>query len=233
MPMVKDIMTFLQQLASNNDKRWFDAHRSQYLDVKAQFEILTEKLIHGCAQFDNRIHDLSVKDCTYRIYRDVRFSSDKSPYKTHMGAYICPQGKKSGYAGYYFHIGTGGEGYPHGHMLAAGDYRTQPEVIRVLREDIINDNGEIDRIIRQKVSPLFSIDMDSALKRVPRGFSEYSPWSKYLRLRTFCLCATPETKFMTADDVIERSLELFATTQPFLEYVNRAIEYVYEEERIK
>lgn len=73
---------------------------------------------------------------------------------------------------------------------------------------------------------MFSVDMEGALKRVPDGFPSDSQWEKYLRLKTFCLVAEPDTKFMTAKDVIERSLELFRTTQPFLEYINRAIEFV-------
>ncbi len=226
---MKDIIRFLTALSQHNDKKWFDAHRQQYLDAKAKFEEVTEQIIMGCEKFDSRIHDLTVKDCTYRIYRDVRFSSDKSPYKTHMGAYVCPGGKKSGYAGYYFHLGIGGEGYPHGHLLAAGDYRFQPEVLKVLREDIIADDGELDKIIKNKVSPLFALDKKGALKRVPQGFPPNSRWVEYLKLRTFCLCATPNTEFMIAEDVVERAIELFATTQPFIEYINRAIEYTKEE----
>lgn len=223
---MKEIMAFLKDLRENNNREWFLEHKQQYLDCKARFEEYTEQLIAGCAEFDPRVKNLTVKDCTYRIYRDVRFSKDKSPYKVHMGAYVCPNGKKSGYAGYYFHLGTGGQGYPYGHMLAVGDYRFQPEVLKVLREDILADNGEIDRIIKSAVSPMFSVDMEGALKRVPDGFPADSQWEKYLRLKTFCLVAEPDTKFMTAKDVIERSLELFRTTQPFLEYINRAIEFV-------
>lgn len=226
---MKEIMRFLQELRENNNRPWFIEHKQQYLDAKARFEEIVEQLIIGCAEFDPRIKNLTVKDCTYRIYRDVRFSHDKSPYKVHMGAYVCPQGKKSGYAGYYFHIGTGGNGYPYGHMLAAGDYRCQPEVLKVLREDIIADNGYIDEIVKKQVSPLFSIDADNAMKRVPLGFPADSPWAEYLKLRNFCLCHEPNTKFMTSKDVVERSIEMFKTTHPFIEYINRAIEYVKTE----
>ena len=71
---------------------------------KSIFDSFTEQLILGIQSFDSNINNLSVKDCTYRIYRDARFSKDKTPYKTHMGAFISPNGKKSGYSGYYFHI---------------------------------------------------------------------------------------------------------------------------------
>ena len=233
---MKEIVDFLNELRVNNNRVWFNEHKQQYLVAKAEFEKITQQLIDGCEKFDSRIKGLTIKDCTYRIYRDVRFSTDKSPYKVHMGAYICPEGKKSGYAGYYFHIGTGvnaegvGDGYPYSHMLAVGDYRFQPEVLRVLREDIVDDDGELDRILKTQVSPLFRLDSENALKKVPAGFPADSPWAEYLKLRTFCLCWCPDDKFMRSKDVIERSLELFRSAQPFLEYINRAIEYVKEEE---
>lgn len=240
---MKEIVDFLNELKANNNRVWFNEHKEQYLAAKAEFEKITQQLIDGCEKFDSRIKGLTIKDCTYRIYRDVRFSTDKSPYKVHMGAYICPEGKKSGYAGYYFHIGTGmnaeslsnedgadGGGYPYSHMLAVGDYRSQPEVLRVLREDIVADDGELDRILKTKVSPLFRLDSESALKKVPTGFPADSPWAEYLKLRTFSLYWCPDEGFMMSEDVVERSLELFRSAQPFLEYVNRAIEYVKEEE---
>ena len=83
--------------------------------------------------FSSSVKGLKVKDCTYRIYRDVRFSKDKSPYKTHMGCYICRGGKKSGYSGYYFHVATEqSDVYPSGHMLAVGDYCMEPKALKIL-----------------------------------------------------------------------------------------------------
>ncbi|NLH23525.1 MAG: DUF2461 domain-containing protein, partial [Bacteroidales bacterium] len=97
---------FLSLLSQNNNKEWFDAHKSQYKEALEVFQDFTTELINGIATFDKAVSGLSVKDCTFRIYRDLRFSPDKTPYKTYMGAYVCPGGKKSGFAGYYFHIGA-------------------------------------------------------------------------------------------------------------------------------
>ena len=103
---MKRVIEFLQNLVANNNKVWFDAHKDEYLLAKKVFEDFTEQLIAKVEAFDPSVKGLKVKDCTYRIYRDVRFSKDKSPYKTHMGCYICRGGKKSGYSGYYFHVAT-------------------------------------------------------------------------------------------------------------------------------
>ena len=146
-----------------------------------------------------------------------------------MGAYICPGGKKSGYSGYYFHVGVGGEGYPAAHMLAAGDYICEPKVLKTLREDICYGGGDFEDILKKEVSPAFWLDQSSALKKVPTGFPVDSPYADYLKLRVYCLCYEPDTDFMTAPDMPERTVELFKTTYPFLQYINRAIQYVKEE----
>ena len=112
---MKRVLEYLRNLAANNNKVWFDAHKDEYLLAKKVFEDFTEQLIAKVEAFDPTVKGLTVKDCTYRIYRDVRFSKDKSPYKTHMGCYICRGGKKSGYSGYYFHVATEqGDVYPTG-----------------------------------------------------------------------------------------------------------------------
>ena len=222
------IIRFLRDLRDNKNRPWFMSHKDEYLRCQQRFETLTARLIEGVASFDDTVRGLQPKDCTYRIYRDVRFSADKSPYKTHMGCYICPGGKKSGYVGYYFHIGTGGadaDGYPTAHLLAVGDYCYEPKVLQILREDIAGGDGDFDRIVKEKCSPLFWLDQTDALRRNPKGFDADAPYPEYLRLKTFCLCYEPDDAFVTAPDLADRVIALFRTTLPFTRYINRAIDY--------
>ena len=230
--LMDDIIRFLRALRDNNNRPWFMAHKDEYLRLQQRFDALTASLIEGVASFDDTVRGLQPKDCTYRIYRDVRFSADKSPYKTHMGCYICPGGKKSGYVGYYFHIGTGGadsDGYPTAHMLAVGDYCYEPRVLQILREDIAAGEGDFDDIVRHQCSPLFWLDQTGALKRNPKGFSPDAPYPEYLRLKTFCLCYEPDDSFITSPHLAERVVELFRTTLPFTRYINRAIDFAHHE----
>ena len=226
---MKDIITYLRQLQANNNREWFNAHKDEFLKCQARWNELVEEVIREVSVFDPAMANLTPKDCTYRIYRDVRFSADKSPYKTHMGAFICPGGKKSGYSGYYFHIGTGGDGYPYGHMLATGDYCCEPKVLQVLREDIVGGGGDFDDIVRS-VAPIFMLDHEGALKRNPKGFEQETQYTEYLRLKSFCLLHTPTNEFVCADNLAQRVAELFRMTHPFLHYINRAIAYVKEED---
>ena len=96
---MKQVVEFLTLLHENNDKAWFDSHKEMYKRALSCFEEFTAKLIDGIAAFDPSVRGLTVKDCTWRIFRDTRFSPDKTPYKTHMGAFVAPRGKKGGYSG--------------------------------------------------------------------------------------------------------------------------------------
>lgn len=99
---MEEIIDFLNKLSANNNREWFNAHKEEYLHCKNLFEKFTIELIEGIRKFDESIGPLTISDCTYRIYRDTRFSLDKTPYKTHFGAFIVPEGKKSGYGATIF-----------------------------------------------------------------------------------------------------------------------------------
>ncbi len=229
MKRMKAIITYLRQLQANNNREWFNAHKDEFLKHQARFHRLVEEVIKEISVFDPSIANLTPKDCTYRIYRDVRFSSDKSPYKCHFGAFIAKGGKKSGYSGYYFHISTGGgEAYPYCHMLAAGDYCCDPEVLKILREDIVNGDGDFEKAIQQADST-FQLEREGALKRNPKGFPADAPYSEYLRLKYYCLTSMPDDDFWEGEDLAKRIASKFATTKPFLDYINRAIDFSREE----
>jgi uncharacterized protein (TIGR02453 family) len=224
---MKEILHFLRELRTHNERGWFTLHKEEYKRMQAKFNSLVDEVIMEIAKYDPSIEGLTAKDCTYRIYRDVRFSEDKSPYKTHLGAFICPGGRKSPYSGYYFHVATGGEGFPEAHMLAVGNYCCAPEVLRLLREDIADGDGDFDRIVTA-VAPTFRLDRDGALKRNPKGYPADAPYSEYLRLKTFCLVATVDDDFLLGDNLAKRVAGMFRPTKPFLDYVNRAVGFANE-----
>ena len=222
---MKQVLDFLHSLSLHNDKVWFDAHKAEYERAKGTISNLTISLVGGIRGFDDTIGPLSVADCTFRIYRDVRFSKDKSPYKTHMGIFVVRGGRKSGYSGYYFHIDGNG-----GHFLAIGNYYTEPSVLKVLREDIEMGKGDFRRIIGD-VAPGFLLDREGALKKVPKGFPVDGPDSDFFKLKNFCLLKSIDEDYILAPDLIDCLVEDFRTGKPFLDYINRAIDYCREEKR--
>ena len=113
-------------------------------------------------------------------------------------------------------------------MLAAGDYCFDPKVLQVLREDIVGGGGDFDAIVKE-AHPTFELDREGALKRNPKGFEQETLYTDYLRLKAFCLIHTPSNDFICADNLPQRAANLFQSAQPFLNYINRAIEYVKDE----
>ena len=220
------ILAYLRNLEANNNKPWFDAHKNEYQEARAHFNAIVEKLIEGVAAFDPTIKGIGIKESTYRIHKDMRFSKDGLPYKTHFGAFIARGGKKSGYSGYYFHIGTGsGEDYPCRSFIAVGNYYMEPKVLKILREDIELGGGDFDRIIKG-LHPTLSLDQDQKLKRAPLGFDAEGPYIEYVKLKNFCLSGVYDDENLDIEEV----LKVFKSAKPFLDYINRAIEYSREEE---
>lgn len=160
--LVKDILAYLRELRDNNNREWFAENKARYQELKAGFEELVDELIGRIAVWDGEVKNLTARDCVYRIYRDVRFSPDKSPYKTHFGAYICGfRGKNSGRCGYYFHL------EPDGCLLGGGCYCPAPPLLKRIRQDIYDNIEEFTAIIR---NPEFKtefpeIDQDGKLKK--------------------------------------------------------------------
>ena len=221
---MKQVLRFLHSLSLHNDKVWFEAHKADYLKAKATVGELAVKLIEGIRAFDDTIGPLSPSDCTYRIYRDVRFSKDKSPYKSHMGIFVNRGGRKSGYNGYYFHVDGNG-----GHMLAVGNYFMEPRVLKVLREDILLGDGDFRQIL-SGMAPGFVLDTSESLKKVPKGFPAESPDAEFFKLKNFSLVMDVDDDFILSPDLAERVLSIFRTGKPFVDYVNRAIDYCREEQ---
>lgn len=226
---MKQILKFLRQLQANNTKEWFEAHKDEYKAIKAKVDALAAELIARIGEYDETVRGLTPKDCTYRIYRDVRFSKDKSPYKTHIGIYICRGGKKSGYSGYYFHIGTGeGDSYPGMHMMAAGDYCADPKALKIIREDIEFEADSFLSMVESMKKEGFVLDDEYKLKRVPQGFSPDSPMADYLKYKVYCVVRSMDNDYLLQPNLAERVARDFRVTKPLLDFVNRAIEFAGE-----
>ena len=223
---MKEIIHFLRDLSCNNNKEWFNANKLRYQQVLSLWQDFCGELIKKVGQYDPDIARLTVKDCTYRIYRDTRFSADKSPYKTHFGVFLSKGGKKSMHAGYYFHVGTGmGEAYPNCHMIASGNYCFEPRVIKMIREDISFDWEEFKTDVLDAADPSFKVDMDGALKRVPKEYPADAPYADFMRLKSFSLVTYLDDDFILQPDLVSRVSELFKSVKPFNDFINRAVDF--------
>ena len=220
-------LNFLKLLRENNNKEWFDLHRSEWKEIQASLNIFTEQLIEGISSFDTSIKGLTIRDCTYRINRDTRFGNNKTPYKTHIGIFIAPKGKKSGYAGYYFHIEPAGGDFIGFSSIAAGLYMPEPVILRSVRDEILDNGTELHKSIEN--SDGFTINNDYKLKRTPRGFPTDSEFDELLKLKFFIIEKPINDSFILSDNLLDRLLNEFKKTTPFLNIINRAVKFGYEE----
>ena len=216
---MKDIINFLEELAANNDRAWFEANRDRYKAVKSRMDAVAKDFIEAVAAFDPSVEGVQVKDATYRIYRDTRFTKDKSPYKTWFGVYVCPRGKRSGLSGYYMHVEPDQNHY----MLCTGAYCPTAGEIKSVREEIMTEGDAFVETIRQAEG--FDIDWSTAYKRMPQGWSAEDPHSEYYRLRNFLLVKLIDRDFVLSDDFISRAADQMSRTRPFNDTLNRATEY--------
>lgn len=219
---MKDIINFLEDLAANNDRAWFEANRDRYKVVKSRMDAVAKDFIEAVAAFDPSVEGVQVKDATYRIYRDTRFTKDKSPYKTWFGVYVCPRGKRSGLSGYYMHVEPDQNHY----MLCTGAYCPTTGEIKSVREEIMTEGDAFVETIRQAEG--FDIDWSTAYKRMPQGWSAEDPHSEYYRLRNFLLVKLIDRDFVLSNDFISRAADQMSRTRPFNDTLNRAIEYARE-----
>lgn len=224
----EEILDFLRRLYENNDREWFDAHRAEWTRIKGLWADFTAELIEGIASFDDSVRGLRPQDCTYRIARDTRFSPDKRPYKTWIGAFVAPKGKKSGYAGYYFQLEpVTDEEKGCNHLLGSGAVCLEPSVLRSIREEVLDHGAEMQQSIHAARG--FRLDPTNRLKRVPTGFPADSEYADLLKQKDFCLVKQVDEEFVHAEDLAARVVAEFRRTQPFIEQLNRAIQYAYEE----
>jgi uncharacterized protein (TIGR02453 family) len=223
---MKTILSFLSQIKENNTKEWFESHKTEYRAACDVFNAFVEKLILGISDFDPSIKGLSVKDCTYRFYRDTRFSANKMPYKTHFGAYICPYGKKSGYSGYYFHIEPEGNGWLNGHQLDTGLYCPQPNILKSIREEIYLNGDTFEATILEAKD--FKLEDSQALKKVPRGFPSDFAYAEYLKLKNPCLYKYVDDDFLLNKNLLENTLKAYRNTVSFNTWLNKAVRYALE-----
>ncbi len=219
---MKIILEFLQELADNNNRTWFEANRERYKQIKQRMDSVAAEFIEAVATFDPAVEGVQVKDATYRIYRDTRFSKDKSPYKTWFGVYVCPRGKKSGFSGYYMHVEPDQNHY----MLCTGAYCPTAGEIKSVREEIMTEGDAFVESI--EAAEGFEVDWSSALKRMPQGWSAEDEYSDYYRLRNYLLVKIVDKDYFLRPDAIRQAAKDMQCTRAFNDTLNRAIEYARE-----
>jgi len=216
---MNDILNFLKDLEANNSREWFDLNRDRYDATRKQFLVVAEQLIHDIRQFDDEVPELNPKDCVFRIFRDVRFSKEKLPFKSNYGCFVARGGKKSGFAGYYLHI------QPGECFLSGGIYMPLPEYLQAIRQEIYyHPKNYIDLIENKEFKSTYTLEYSNKLKTAPKGYPKDWEYLDLIRNRNYAFGHRIEEQELVASDFAEKAIELFKVIYPLNRYLNKAVD---------
>lgn len=213
-------LKFLKDLEKNNNKPWFDAHRPQYETAKADFYRLVEKLIPAIAKFDEPIGRLVVKQCVFRINRDVRFSKNKAPYKNNMACYFNQAGKGGLGAGYYLHVEPGKS------FAAGGIWVPETSVLAGIRQEIDYNFADFKKIIENKnFKKTFTEGLRSneTLVRPPKGYDENNPAIDFLKMKSFIVSKPFADVDLQHKNFVPDVAKTFQSMKPLIDFLNTAL----------
>ncbi|WP_294278480.1 DUF2461 domain-containing protein [uncultured Chryseobacterium sp.] len=213
-----DVFSFLKKLTRNNTREWFNDHKDLYIQSRENIIEFLEDLVMEMALFDEEQAKTDVKKSLFRIYRDTRFSKDKSPYKTNFGASMG-MGKGNQKAGYYLHIEPGKS------FLAGGIYMPDAGVLKLIRKEISLYSDEFLTILN---NPDFKkhfpeLDQESKLVKVPQGFEKDDPMADFLKLKNFIVVYTLKDQELLDKEAVKNLAAIYEIMKPFNDFLNAAV----------
>ncbi|MEJ1236537.1 DUF2461 domain-containing protein [Chryseolinea sp. T2] len=217
----ENILKFLKSLARNNNRDWFEKNKDNYLILKEGFETFVGEVLAEMIAFDSSLSGLDPKRLTYRIYRDVRFSKDKTPYKTNMSAAISSGGKTMGTPGYYFQLEPNGKSF-----VAAGLYVPQAETLAKVRQEIDYNGDRLQKILKDtKFKKYYAGLWDGdSLKSVPKGYAKDHPQIELLKLKSFLVEHPFSDEEVTGKTYKKKLIEAMRAAQPLVDFLKEGLD---------
>lgn len=217
---VETTLKFLKDLARHNNREWFEKNKPRYNEVKEGFELFVSDLYEEIVRFDDSLAGLNPKKLTFRIYRDVRFSKDKSPYKKNMSAAFSSLGKGMGTPGYYFHVEPGDKSF-----VGVGLFMPVPENLVKIRQEIDYNGDQLLKIFNErKFKKNYNKFWDEdKLKNVPKGYAKDHPHAELLKLKSFIVTHEFNDSEVTDKKFSKNLVEIMKSAKPLNDYLKEAI----------
>ena len=214
-----NVLQFLEFLKKNNNREWFRANKSWFEEAKIEVESFVNQLIPAVRKFDNEIGILSPKDCMFRIYRDVRFSKDRSPYKINFGGFITKGGRRAGNAGYYLHI------EPQNSFLGGGIYMPAGASLKAIRQEIYYNVDEFKKIIYDDdFVKYFKQPEGEKLVRPPKDFPPDFSDIELLKFKSYVVLHPLSDKILLSEDLLNYVIKIFKSMISLNHFINRALD---------
>jgi len=215
----KDILTFLKAISKNNNRPWFEKNKPKYLAVKAQFEDFLEAFHKELLKFDESLAGLNPRKLGFRIYRDVRFSKDKRPYKVNMGAGFSQHGKMEQEPGYYIHIEPGKS------FIAGGFYMPDSEKLAKIRQEIDYNTGAFLKVLndRKFKSNFKGLDDFDKLKTAPKGYPKDHPHIDLLKHKSYIVSHSFTDKEVLDKKFVKTAAEKAKLIKSLNDFIKEAV----------
>ncbi|MBV8328393.1 DUF2461 domain-containing protein [Chryseobacterium sp.] len=210
-----ETFTFLKKLTKNNNREWFNEHKDLYTESQGNVISFLEDLIREMADFEEELARTDAKKALFRIYRDTRFSKDKTPYKTNFGASLG-MGKGSQKGGYYLHMEPGKS------FMAGGIYMPESSVLKEVRKEISLYGADFMKVLHHKEFKKYfpELDQSDKLKKVPQGFEKEDPMAEYLKLKNFIILHPLKDEEVLNKDAVKNLTKVFRIMKPFNDFLN-------------
>ena len=220
--LTKESLQFLDDLRKNNNREWFQDNKKRYEVFKKDYHQLVSDFLDAMKPLDPSLELLEIKDCTFRINRDIRFSKDKSPYKSHLGVWMSTGAKGANRSGYYVHIEKGGS------FIAGGFYSPEAEDLKKVRKEIAFFYDDLQEILNDKnfKKEFGSLDVNenNSLKSMPRGYEKDHPAIEFLKLKSFTATQPYDISEVTKKDFVKKMSQKLIALKPLNEFINRALD---------
>lgn len=214
-------LQFLEDLKNNNTREWFQANQDRYENYKEEYRIVVEAFLDEMKPLDDTLEQLEFKDCSYRIHRDVRFSKDKTPYKTHMGIWMCEGKKNTNLAGYYVHIEPGAA------FAGGGLYWPDAADLKKARREIDGFYDELEAVLAEPEFKKIYGDLERgdnvSLKTSPKDFPKDHPAIALLKLKSYLATTKISEKELLSKTFVKDTAQKLIVLKPLIEFLNRAL----------
>ena len=217
--MMRELLHFLVELSAHSNRDWFHEHKARYDVLRAGFVDDVQRLISLLAVADEELKGLQSQDCIYRIYRDIGFSPDKTPYKRFFSAYMARGGKKSPRAGYYLHVEPGNV------LLCGGIWCPEPRLLKALRQAIYDNLDEWNSIVEapafKETYPVFDGEV---LKTVPRPFPKEGAHARWMMRKDYTVVCHLPDEFLLQQEWVEAVAQKLLLLKPLNDFLNYTVD---------
>ncbi|RTZ01279.1 DUF2461 domain-containing protein [Flavobacterium sp. RSP49] len=217
----KETLQFLDDLKANNNRDWFLENKKRYERFKKDYQQLVGDLLDAMKPLDPSLEMLEVKNCTFRINRDIRFSKDKTPYKSHLGIWLSSGAKGLNRSGYYIHLEKGAS------FIAGGLYCPESDDLKKMRKEIAFFHEDLEAILEKKDFKKEFNDFDrnekNTLKNPPRGYEKEHPAIELLKLKSFESSQKIDFSAAAKKDFVAVMSQKLIVLKPLNDFINRAL----------